>query len=234
MIRILLVEDEKHLAEGLAFNLRNVGYDVKIAGTAPQAIRFLDEEGRSFDLVILDVMLPGGDGLDVARRVRRTGNLMPILFLTARTLTEDVIAGLDAGGDEYLTKPYDLEELLARLRVLLRRQAWSRAEASGQGGRILEFGDCRVDFQTFRALTANGEEVQLGRLEAMLLRALAAEEGNALSRARLLEEVWGAPGDLTTRTVDNFILRLRRYFEADPSQPKHIQTVRGVGYRFVR
>ncbi len=237
MTHILLVEDEEHLADALEFNLISSGYDVTVARTAPQAMHWIDaEDAPVFDLTILDLMLPGGNGLEIARHMRQSRNLTPVLVLTARNLPEDMIRALDAGADDYMTKPFDLDELLARVRVLLRRQAWHRSTNAQEerSAHVLEFGSCRVNFKTFRAIGARGEKVQLSRTEALLLRYLAEEQGRPVSRARLLEEVWGAPGDLTTRTVDNFILRLRRLFEEDPRQPRHIVTVRGTGYRFDR
>ncbi len=233
MSHVLIVEDEEHLAEGLAFNLRNVGYDVTVARTAPAAREAIGRGG--VDLMILDVMLPGGDGREIARDMRRTRDFTPILMLTAKGLTEDVVQGLDAGADEYLSKPFDLDELLARVRGLLRRQAWTRAFAGGsaRAPHILEFGRCRMNFQTFRGVGAGGREVALTQKEAMLLRVLAERPGEVVSRARLLEEVWDAPATLQTRTMDNFILRLRRTFEEDPARPRHIVSVRGAGYKFV-
>jgi len=230
---VLLVEDEDHLAEGLAFNLRNVGYDVTLARTAPAAREAVARGG--FDLMILDVMLPGGDGREIAREMRRARDFTPILMLTAKGLPEEVIEGLDAGADEYLAKPFDLDELLARVRGLLRRLAWTRAFAGGseRTPHILEFGRCRVNFKTFRAVGPKGREVALTQKEALLLRVLSERPGEVRSRAALLEEVWGAPATLQTRTVDNFVLRLRRHFEEDPARPRHIVSVRGAGYKFV-
>jgi DNA-binding response OmpR family regulator len=238
--RVLLVEDEEHLALGLRYNLENAGYEVRLARSADDA-RAEIERGQ-FDLVILDVMLGHGDsGYAIARAIRRAGNYVPIIMLTARETREDRIEGIDAGADDYVTKPFDLEELLARVRGLLRRQAWTRREAGGApaveaGPRedVLAFGRCRVDFQTFRARTHDGKDVELSSREAQVMRYFAEHEGEVVTRAAFLEKVWGEPGTLETRTVDNFILRLRKYFEANPKRPRHIQSVRGVGYRFVR
>lgn len=245
MSRILIVEDERHLAEGLEFNFHNAGYEVRLARTAGEALAALERE--RFDLVILDRMLPGSqDGLEVARAVRKAKNYTPIIVLTALALREDRIAGLEAGADDYVTKPFDLDELLARVRGLLRRQAWSRGGApaaapgpSAADGRPprrepLEFGGCRIDFQTLKARTVDGREVELSPKEAAIMRLFADREGEVITRATLLEEVWGEPGTLETRTTDNFILRLRRYFEPEPSAPRYILSVRGAGYRFTR
>jgi DNA-binding response OmpR family regulator len=239
MSRILLVEDEEHLAQGLAFNLRNQGFEVTILDNGSEAQSLL--ERRSFDLLILDVMLPGVDGTAVARARRRVGDWTPILMLTAKDDPKDVISGIEAGADDYIAKPFDLDELLARIRGLLRRQAWTRArlggevapgEAAPEGPETLAFGSCRVDFKTLRARGSDGEETELSPKEAAIMRMFAAHPDEVISRARLLEEVWGLKGNLQTRTVDNFILRLRKRFEVHPEQPKHILSVRGAGYRF--
>lgn len=243
MSRVLLVEDEEHLALGLRFNLENAGYEVALARSAEEA---LEEIGRgAFDLVILDVMLAGErDGYAVARTIREAGNYVPIIMLTARETHEDRVEGIDSGADDYVTKPFDLEELLARVRGHLRRQAWTRRRGAEDGGEaqraaapradVLAFGRCRVDFQTFRAETHDGKVVELSSREATIMRFFADHEGEVVTRKTFLEKVWGEPGTLETRTVDNFILRLRKYFEENPKNPKHIQSVRGVGYRFVR
>ena len=245
MSRVLLVEDEEHLALGLRFNLENAGYEVLLARSGEEALAILTE--RAIELVLLDVMLGGGvDGFEVARQIRRDDNFVPIIMLTARDLMSDRVQGLDAGADDYVTKPFDLDELLARVRGLLRRQVWAR-RAEPEGGRPegerdeghaapddLVFGSCRVDFRALKAVTHTGEEVTLTWKEAMIMRLFAENEGEVLPRSTFLEEVWDAPGTLETRTVDNFILRLRRYFEPDPKSPRHIISVRGVGYRFVR
>jgi DNA-binding response OmpR family regulator len=234
--RVLVVEDEAHLAEGLVFNLENAGYEVRLARSLPDAIEAFERE--SFDLVVLDRMLPGGDGLDVARAVRRAKNYTPILVLTARNQPEDRVAGLDAGADDYVTKPFELDELLARVRGMLRRQAWTRAGRShnGEAKRLatLEFGGSRIDFGTLKAHTFAGEEVELSPKEAAIMRLFAEREGEVVTRKLLLEEVWGETAAVETRTTDNFILRLRKYFEPEPSAPRYILSVRGAGYRFVR
>lgn len=241
MSQVLLVEDEEHLALGIRYNLENAGYQVRLARTGEAALEDLARE--SADLVILDVLLPGEvSGHDVARAIRREGNIVPILMVSARERVEDRIKGLDAGADDYLTKPFELDELLARVRGLLRRQVWHRRNSddgesapAGPGGGVLEFGEgCRVDFRSFRATDRKGREVQLSWKEAMMMRLLADHEGEVIPRARFLEQVWGEPGTLETRTIDNFIMRLRRHFEADPRHPQHIISVRGVGYRFVK
>ncbi|RMG09163.1 MAG: DNA-binding response regulator [Planctomycetota bacterium] len=238
MIRVLLVEDEEHLALGLRFNLENAGYAVTLARTGAEALQRL--EGEHFDLVLLDVMLPGGmDGFEIARTIRRQDNFVPIIMLTARGEQADRVSGIDSGADDYVTKPFDLEELLARVRGHLRRRVWSRREAASESGEdeppsVLEFGGSRIDFQSLRAVTHSGEEVQLTWKEAMMMRLFSEKEGQVIPRAEFLEKVWGEPGTLETRTVDNFVLRLRKYFEPNPKRPQHILSVRGVGYRFVR
>jgi DNA-binding response OmpR family regulator len=233
--RILLVEDEEHLALGLAFNLRNQGYEVEVVDDGKRALETLAR--TKYDLVILDVMLPGLDGTEVAKARRRGGDFTPILMLTAKGSTNDAIVGIDAGADDYMTKPFDLDVLLARIRSLLRRRAWSLAagEPTGEGREgpeRLALGGWAIDFKTLRARARDGEEVELSPKEAGILKLFAAHPGEVISRSRLLEEVWGLPGTLDTRTVDNFIMRLRRRFEAEPADPRHILSVRGVGYRF--
>jgi two-component system, OmpR family, alkaline phosphatase synthesis response regulator PhoP len=235
--RVLLVEDEEHLALGLRFNLENAGYEVQLARTGREAL--LEVERMTFDLVILDVMLPGDvDGMEVARAIRRAGTFVPIIMLTARDTVDDRIRGLDSGADDYITKPFDLDELLARVRGHLRRQVWDRRREPATPGEApaeaLIFGKCTIDFHTFKAIAHDGQEVQLSSKEAAVMRLFAQEEGKVIPRGTFLEKVWNEPGSLETRTVDNFILRLRKLFEPDPKRPRHILSVRGVGYRFVR
>lgn len=231
MSTILLVEDEEHLAQGLAFNLRNSGYDVDIASTGELALDKI--ERQEFDLILLDVALPGISGLEVAGRLRMGGHMLPIMMISARDRPQDTIAGLDAGADDYITKPFDLDEVLARLRVALRRQVWGRANTPPANHASQQFGRWTVDFSTFIARHDEGEEFELSAKELSMLRLFANRPGEVISRGTFLEEVWELPGSLETRTVDNFIRKLRQALEEDPSHPKHILSVRGAGYRFM-
>jgi two-component system, OmpR family, alkaline phosphatase synthesis response regulator PhoP len=231
MSRILLVEDEEHLAQGLAYNLRNAGYDVEIAGSGEDALEKVERQG--FDLILLDVMLPGISGIEVARGLRKAEHIQPIVMLSAKDRTADAIAGLDAGADDYITKPFDLDEVLARVRGALRRQVWGRAFPNNHAPESLEFGRWRIDFQSFLATGPEGQELKLSPKELGILRLFAARPGEVISRETFLEEVWGMPGSLETRTVDNFIRKLRQALEEHPSRPRHITSIRGAGYRFV-
>jgi DNA-binding response OmpR family regulator len=233
MSRILVVEDEVHLAEGLAFNLEAEGHHVEIAGDGRSAVARLAEGGAPFDLVILDLMLPEMSGFEVARRTRASGNYVPILILTAKDDSSDVVRGIEEGADDYLTKPFKLDELLVRARALLRRRRWDGATAEEDGLREFRFGDVTVHFDRFEVETP-GETIRLTTREIGLLRAMIEREGEAVPRGELLETVWGLRPDTKTRVVDSFIARLRRYVEKDPSRPRHIVSVRGHGYRFLR
>lgn len=232
MPNILVVEDEAHLAEGLQFNLEAEGHSVETVGDGVEAAALLESDGDRFQLVILDLMLPGMSGFEVARRARASGNYVPILILTAKDDKRDLIRGLEEGADDYLTKPFQLDELLARVRGLLRRRRWDGAP-EGDSLRSVVIGSATVHFDRFEIETPSGT-VNLTTREAGLLRALLERDGDAVTRGELLEEVWGLRPETRTRVVDNFVVRLRRYLEEDPSRPRHIVSVRGHGYRLVR
>lgn len=230
MSRILIVEDEDHLAKGIKFNLEAEGFEADVVLDGPQALERLAPQGQRYDLVILDVMLPGLDGFQVAERMREAGNHAPVLMLTAKSLPEDVVHGLEAGADDYLAKPFDLAVLLARVRGLLRRRDWARGESDGPPS--ARIGDAVVDFRAFE-LQARGTTVHLTLLEATLLKLLVQKAGQVVSKGEILDKVWNVSPDTETRAVDNFIARLRRYLEPDPRAPRHLHTVRGAGYRLV-
>ena len=225
--RVLIVEDEQHLAEGLRFNLEAEGYSVAVVDNGEAALELLLGAERRFDLVVLDVMLPGKDGFAVVGELRAARQFVPVLILTARGRPEDVLKGFAAGADDYLPKPTELAILLARIRGLLRRTEWLRRSPDRY-----TFAGRTIDFDALE-LRVGDRNLPLTLMEASLLRFLIAREGTAVSRKAMLEEVWGLREDTDTRAIDNFIVRLRRYIEADPSRPKHLLTVRGVGYRFV-
>ncbi len=244
MSAVLLVEDEQHLAEGLRFNLELEGYDVEIASDGETALALLQAQPARFDVVALDVMLPGINGFEVATALRARGQFVPILMLTARNHPDDVLLGFEAGADDYLPKPFELRILLARLGGLLRRRAWLQQTPQQTPQPISEpneteappatysFADKTVDFTALELRTAQ-RTIKLTVMEADLLRFLFKYEGKPVARKTMLEEVWGLHEDTDTRAIDNFIVRLRKYLEDDPAKPKHLLTVRGVGYRFV-
>jgi DNA-binding response OmpR family regulator len=264
MSRVLVVEDEAHLADGLRFNLQAEGHAVEVAGDGETALERLVEKNERFDAVLLDVMLPGKSGFDVAALLREKKNYVPILMLTARGRPEDVLQGFAAGADDYLPKPFELAILIARLESLLRRSVWTKdawmknsgaagaepasrkpgdldktnADETGgdttSGHPVDTFSFCgkTIDFGELELRTL-GNTIHLTVMEAEFLRYLVKSEGRIVSRKSILEDVWGLHEDTDTRAIDNFVVRLRRYIEEDPSQPKHLQTVRGVGYRFV-
>jgi DNA-binding response OmpR family regulator len=229
MTRILIVEDEQHLAEGLRFNLELDGYQVDIVESGESALELFRSGADRFDVMILDVMLPGIDGFSVMSQLRAAGEFVPTLMLTARNRPEDVLKGFESGADDYLPKPFELPILLARIHGLLRRSRWSQRQPARD---VFEFNGRVIDFDNLE-LSVGERKLQLTLMEANLLRYLIAREGQVASRQKLLEEVWGVREDTDTRAIDNFVVRLRRYIEEDPSQPKHLLTVRSVGYRFV-
>lgn len=232
--RILIVEDEAHIAEGLKFNLEQEDYVVEVVGDGRTAVDLLAQSQRPpFDLVILDLMLPEMSGFEVARRTRASGNFVAILMLTARDDGSDIVRGLEEGADDYLTKPFRLEELLARVRVLLRRRRWDGVETINEPLPDVKVGDSIIHFDRFSIETPEAT-INLTTREAGLLRALVDREGETVTRGELLKEVWGLRPDTKTRVIDSFIVRLRRYLERDPSRPEHILSVRGRGYRFER
>ena len=235
MKRLLVVEDEEHLANGLKFNLEAEGYAVDVEENGEAALDRLTQGSNGIDLVLLDVMLPGLDGFEVVRRLRAAGSFVPVVMLTARGHTDDVLRGFEHGADDYLPKPFDLSILLARIQGLLRRKTWLEKDSIvGQSEAPDEYQFCgrRIEFSR-QLLERDGVEQPLTLMEMTLLRYLIHREGQAVPRKVLLEKVWGVRHDTDTRTVDNFIARLRRTIEDEPSSPQHLQTVRGVGYRFV-
>ena len=227
--RVLIVEDEQHLAEGLRFNLEAEGYEADVVDTGESALARLADEARPYDLVVMDINLPGIDGFQVTAELRGRRQFVPVLMLTARGRPEDVLKGFDAGADDYLAKPAELPILLARIGGLLRRSAWTRQQNTDR----YQFGDKSIDFTNLR-LTVGSRGFPLTLMEANLLRYLVDHEGQAVSRKAMLEHVWGLREDTDTRAIDNFVVRLRRYIEEEPSRPRHLLTVRSVGYRFVR
>ena len=232
MTRILVVEDEEHLAEGLRFNLEAEGYEVEVAADGLRAVEALSARERAVDLVILDLMLPGLSGFEVLRRARAAGDFVPVLILTAKDEIEDRVRGLEEGADDYLVKPFRLDELLARTRGLLRRRRWDGV-ADGAPPAPVAIGASTLHFDRFELETPAGV-VSLTTREMGLLRALVDRSGEAVTRGELLESVWGLRPDTRTRVVDSFVVRLRRYLEPDPARPRHLLSVRGRGYRLVR
>jgi DNA-binding response OmpR family regulator len=240
MSRILVVEDEAHLAQGLRFNLEAEGYSAEVVGDGESATQRLLGRKENFDAVVLDIMLPGKDGFSVVSELRAARNYVPVLMLTARGRPEDVLKGFAAGADDYLPKPFDLSILLARLQGLLRRSTWMRDRAGASPGDAASVGDFgtfsfagkTIDFGALE-LRTNGTVIHLTLMESELLRHLVRNDGRVVSRKQILEQVWGLHEDTDTRAIDNFVVRLRRYIEDDPAEPRHLLTVRGVGYRFL-
>lgn len=235
MKHILVVEDEEHLAIGIKYNLEAEGYLVTVIGDGPKALALVQESPAAIDLIVLDLMLPGMSGYAVCEAIRNAGHTVPILMLSARTLVEDRIRGFDAGTDLYLQKPFDLEELMSIVRNLLARKDRGAPGPAGESKPIdpvYRFGRAVVNFDTYQ-VTVDEKPLRLTSLEMKLLRYFVEHEGSVVTRAELLEEVWGMSQTTTTRTVDNFIVNLRKYFEIDAAGPKHFLSVRGTGYRFV-
>jgi DNA-binding response OmpR family regulator len=243
MNRVLVVEDERHLADGLRFNLEAEGYEVETLETGDDALTRLAAQGPPVDVIVLDVMLPGKDGFTVMSELRRNGQFIPTLMLTARGHADDILKGFEAGADDYLTKPFELAILIARIRGLLRRRDWLRTgeaqtrvsrEAREEADRFTfgNLNDKTVDFDLLE-LEVRNQRFPLTLMEANVLRYLIRHEGRPVSRKTMLEDVWGLQEGTDTRPIDNFIVRLRRYVEDDPTSPRHLLTVRGVGYRFI-
>ena len=229
---ILVVEDEQHLALGIKYNLVAEGYRVTAVGDGPSALQLLEQNPGSIDLVVLDLMLPGMSGYVVCEAIRAQNMELPILILTARTMTEDRTRGFEVGANQYLTKPFDLDEFLARIRNLLTYHGRDRRRVAANAIREFAFGQARINFETFEVVVA-GTAVRMTQLEMSLLRYFAENEGRVIPRRELLEKVWGLPGGLNTRAPDQFIRRLRKIFELDSAQPRHFLTIRDAGYRFV-
>lgn len=230
---ILLVEDEEHLATGICFNLEEEGYQVTVAADGASAVQSFQEEQESLDLIILDLMLPRMSGYAVCERIRSEGSTIPILILSARTLSEDRTRGFDVGANQYLTKPFDLDELLSRVKNLLRSLNSPGSQTTNSDKDVQVFGRVTVNFQTHE-VTVDGTPVKVTQLELRLIRYFIENEERVIERSELLENVWDMPGNVTTRAVDQFIARLRRMFETDPASPQHFLTIRDAGYRFVR
>lgn len=239
MSALLIVEDEPHIASGLRFNFEAEGHTVDVVESGEAALDRLKRDTDGVDCIVLDVMLPGIDGFAVATALRASGRVTPILMLTARGRAEDVLRGFEAGADDYLPKPFDLAILTARVNALLRRTAWhSRTNAAATDEEptaetdSFEFGGKVVDFAG-QELHVGGRIHRLTLMETNLLRYLVEHEGQIVSRKNILEDVWNLREDTDTRAIDHFIARLRKYVEDTPARPRHVLTVRGVGYRFV-
>jgi len=233
MTHILVVEDEEHLATGIKFNLQAEGYRVTAVRDGPTALRVIGEDSEEIDLIILDLMLPGMSGYDVCENLRAAGNFTPVLVLSARTLSEDRTRAFEAGADQYMMKPFELEEFLSRIKSLLARYR-SRDEGPAKSAAAVtqfEFGRAKINFETFEVTVAD-EPVRMTRLELKLLQYFVENEGRVIPRHELLESVWNMPGNISTRAPDQFIRRLRKTFEPNPARPCHFITIRDAGYRF--
>jgi DNA-binding response OmpR family regulator len=232
-VRILIVEDEQHLALGLRFNFEAEGYAVDVVEDGNHAVDLISKADPPIDLIVLDLMLPGMSGYEICEQVRLFDLDLPVIVLSARTLSEDKARAFDVGVDQYVTKPFHLPELLSRVRNLLRRRKQRVPSPPTDGEERLEFGSARIDFKRFQAWMGD-EPRRLTPMEMKLVKLFADQEGVVLSRKQILTEVWDMDPPPETRTVDNFVMRLRKHFEIDPANPRHFQSVRGAGYRFVR
>ncbi len=235
MSRILIVDDEQHIADGLRFNLQAEGHETAVAGDGERALQLLLADGSAFDVVILDVMLPGKDGFETAAELRAAGQYVPILMLTARGRPDDVLRGFEAGADDYLPKPFELPILIARVEGLLRRRRWNEQRAGAEtepSEDVYTFAGRTIDFRAME-VRAGDRAFQLTQMESDLLRYLIKNAGQAVSRGAILEDVWDLHESTDTRAIDNFVVRLRRYIEDRPAAPKYLLTIRGVGYKFV-
>jgi len=235
MKRILVVEDESHLAQGIRFNLEAEGYCVETTERGEDATQWLLEEKRSFDALVLDVMLPGKDGFTVAHELRQARNYIPLLMLTARGRPEDVLKGFESGADDYLPKPFNLAILIARIGSLLRRKSWFADQKEPDKAELSEtcsFDGITIDFQKLQLRSAD-QTYQLTLMEVELLRYFVKNSGRPVSRKEILENVWNLREDTDTRAIDNFIVRLRRYIEPEPGKPRYLITIRGLGYQFI-
>ncbi len=234
---ILVVEDEQHLGTGIKYNLEAEGYRVTLVTDGHTAVKLFEADHYAFDLILLDLMLPGMSGYKICETIRETESNVPILILSARSLSEDRTRGFDLGANQYLTKPFDLDELLSRVKNLLRLKTQTnipeeKKPTTQKKVIVLEFGESFVNFETYEVCVA-GKDVKLTHKELLLLRYFAENEGRVISRQELLSEVWEMNGDMQTRSVDQFMLRLRKTFEKDPASPQHFLTIRDAGYRFI-
>ena len=231
MSHILVVDDERHLAVGIKFNLEAEGYLVTVASNGPQALQIASDDANPVDLIVLDLMLPGMSGYEVCEQLREAGKQMPVLMLSARTLSEDRSRGFDVGANQYMVKPFELPELISRIKNLL-GQANLGPQATKEIGSY-EFADAKINFDTYE-VTVGKKPVRLTQLQIKALKYFAQNEGKVVSRHQLLEDVWDLPGHVTTRAPDQILRQLRKTFEPDPSKPVHFLTIRDAGYRFVK
>ncbi len=231
MSHILVVDDERHLAVGIKFNLEAEGYQVTVAASGPEALKIADDESKPVDLIVLDLMLPGMSGYEVCEQLRESGKQMPVLMLSARTLSEDRSRGFDVGANQYMVKPFELQELISRIKNLLGQ--FNRGPAGSKDLEQYEFANAKINFKTYQ-VTVGNSPIRLTQLQIKALKYFAENEGKVVSRHQLLEDVWELPGHVTTRAPDQILRQLRKTFEPNPSQPVHFLTIRDAGYRFVK